>query len=120
VANKLKKKRPLRTDKAYLLQCFGVDANNILVRLARPIEHFSMFEKPRAAQMEYNNRFAGSPAAGSVEKTSNGGTRTRVSLDGHLIYLDPVFKALGRTPGLVWPFHRVSRPWAMDRSRRAS
>ena len=99
VANKLRKKRPLRTDGAYLRQCFGVGADNILVRLTRPIEHFSLFEKPRAAQAEYNNRFAGRPA-GSTEKIGKAGSRMRVNLDGHLIYLDLVFKALGTTPAL--------------------
>ena len=114
VANKLRKKRPLRTDGAYLRQCFGVGADNILVRLTRPIEHFSLFEKPRAAQAEYNNRFAGRPA-GSTENIGKAGSRMRVNLDGHLIYLDLVFKALGTTPALGHAIPSGVEAMAMDR-----
>jgi hypothetical protein len=99
MANKLRRKRELRTDAAYLRECFGVDAENFLVRLTRPIEHFTAFANPRQAQAEYNNRFAGKPA-GSTEKIGKAGARQRVNLDGHLIYLNLVFDALGTTTGL--------------------
>ena len=95
VASKLRSLRERRTDDAYLRECFGVDAANMLVRLSRPIAHFAAFDNPPIAQTEYNARFAGRPV-GSADKTG----RMRVRIDDRLIDARLVFAALGTTPRL--------------------